>query len=155
MKWVVGESHTHHPLLKFERVNKMKVTLNSPQNLGNVEYPKGAQELPDSLYANIKFQGLVRSGAIVVHPRDEATQKAQASKDLRAQAKAVSAEEDHKAAVEARKELKNNKVFNEPASLKSVEEAQALLPSAAPATQPPAATESAPAPAKAIGGKKS
>jgi hypothetical protein len=87
----------------------MKVTLKSPQNLGNKDYPAGYQDVPDSLYANAKFVGLVKSGAATVHPRDEAAQKVQASKDSRALTNSLNAKANHQAIVDGRAGLTNNK----------------------------------------------
>lgn len=89
----------------------MKVTLKSRQTLGNVSYPAGAQELPDSLYANKKFVELVQSGVISVHPRDPMAQKVQASQDARAVQRSIDAKATHQAVVDARVGAVNNKAI--------------------------------------------
>lgn len=87
----------------------MKVTLNSPISLGNQSFNRGTQDIPDHLYANVAFKKHVKSGVIVVHPRDGHAQKAQASKDARAMSKSLALKESTQAVVDARKDLLNNK----------------------------------------------
>lgn len=123
----------------------MQVTLVKSQNLGNVQYPAGKQELPDALYANASFKALVKSGGAVVHPRNVEAQKAQASKDARALAKAIGSQANAAATVEERKGLSNNKVVagaevdEAPAVVEAVPAAQPVAAQAGPAVSIPAA----------------
>lgn len=122
----------------------MKVTLKSRQALGNVSYPAGVQELPDSLYANKKFVELVQSGIISVHPRDPMAQKVQASQDARAVQRSIDAKATHQAVVDARVGAVNNKAIvggDKPDS--------AIAEAAAPVAEAPAAPVQA-APAQSV-----
>lgn len=59
----------------------MHVTFKIPQKLGNKPFKAGAQMVPDHLARNIRFKELVKSGHIVIHPKDSGAQEVQASKD--------------------------------------------------------------------------
>ena len=59
----------------------MQVTFKSAQTLGNKSYAAGLQTVPDNLRWNVKFKELVKSGQIVVAPRNDHEQNIQASKD--------------------------------------------------------------------------
>ena len=66
----------------------MNVTFKSAQTLGNRPFKAGTQVIGDHLSGNQKFKALVKSGQIIVHPRDPGQQKVQAAKDALARKKA-------------------------------------------------------------------
>lgn len=66
----------------------MNVTFNKAETLGNRPFKAGVQVIPDHLAGNQKFKQLVKSGAIIVHSRDEAAQKMQVTRDASNRAKA-------------------------------------------------------------------
>lgn len=74
----------------------MEVIFGAPQKLGNRVYKKGKQTVPSSLAHNRAFHALVKSGAVVIVPRDEAKQKIQMSHDARAHQLAKQARLDAK-----------------------------------------------------------
>lgn len=59
----------------------MNVTFKAAQTLGNRPFKAGTQIVPDHLAGNQKFKQLVKSGHVVIHPRDAAGIAMQASKD--------------------------------------------------------------------------
>lgn len=79
----------------------MKVTINSPQKLGNRDFKHGQQEVPDSLAYNRQFKKLVALGVIKVHARDAVAQKVQLSRDAKAVQKAQAARKAARAARQA------------------------------------------------------
>lgn len=129
----------------------MKVDVKSAVEVGGKRYEPGVQDMPDALYANVRFKELVKDGSVVLMPRDEAGVKAQASKDARAALAAQNAEQVHQAVVDSRagKPNPSKKIDGgaEPA-LKSIEEAQSKLPppaqAASPAAESPSPAQAAP-----------
>lgn len=67
----------------------MLVKFNSRGNVAGKYYQAGAMvQLADKLAYTSQFRQLVRSGAVSVQPRDEATQKMQAQRDIHTHRKA-------------------------------------------------------------------
>jgi len=66
----------------------MQVTFKSDQVLGNRPFKAGKQIVSDHLAGNQKFKQLVKSGHVIVHPRDVAAQKVLNSKNALALTKA-------------------------------------------------------------------
>jgi hypothetical protein len=92
----------------------MQVILKKALKIGNRNYAKGPQELPDSLAYNVAFKKLVVSGDIALVPRSERHVKIRLQKDIQSHKKA----QDHRKGM-TREQLRGQ------ASVASVKEFQA------------------------------
>lgn len=62
----------------------MEVLFVKAVKLGNRSFAKGKQEISDSLFYNMAFKNLIKSGVAQVLPRDVARQKIQTAQDVKA-----------------------------------------------------------------------
>jgi hypothetical protein len=62
----------------------MEVIFTAPKTLGNRSYKKGKQVVPDSLFYNQAFKEMVKLGHVQLVPRDEAAQKIQTARNVKA-----------------------------------------------------------------------
>lgn len=69
----------------------MEVIFAKATMIGNRSFPKGKQEIPDSLFYNVGFKNLIKSGAAQVVPKDVPRQKLQTAHDMKALQKAKAA----------------------------------------------------------------